>query len=68
MSQDEKDKRIRELLSELNDANQKLALCREQLQTVMTYIEEHTMCMSKTVEDVVHKIKAVEPEKGNRDG
>ena len=61
-SQDEKDRRIRELSSELHRANQHLASCREQLRTFMTYVEEHTECLSRTVEDVVHKIREVESE------
>ncbi|KAJ4710198.1 protein FAR1-RELATED SEQUENCE 5-like isoform X2 [Melia azedarach] len=51
--------RIRELASELHRANQQLEVCREQLSTVMTYIEEHTKCLSKTVEEEVHDIKEV---------
>ncbi|KAM4106002.1 hypothetical protein ACJW30_04G030600 [Castanea mollissima] len=57
---DEKDRRIRELSSELHRANQHLAACREQLRTFMTYVEEHTECLSRTVEDVVHRIREVE--------
>lgn len=60
MIQDEKDRRIRELSSELHRANQQLAACREQLQMFMTYIEDHTNCLSKTVEGAVHDIKEVE--------
>ncbi|KAJ4723491.1 Protein FAR1-RELATED SEQUENCE like [Melia azedarach] len=60
---DEKDRRIRELSSELHRANQQLAACREQLRMVMMYIEEHTNCLSKTVEEAVHGIKEVESEK-----
>ncbi|KAK9287598.1 hypothetical protein L1049_016033 [Liquidambar formosana] len=59
---DEKDRRIRELSSELHRANQRLAACREQLRTFMTYIEEHTQCLSRTVESVVHNIREVESE------
>ncbi|KAK9997242.1 hypothetical protein SO802_021928 [Lithocarpus litseifolius] len=59
---DEKDRRIRELSSELHRANQHLASCREQLHTFMTYVEEHTECLSRTVEDVVHRIREVESE------
>uniref|UniRef100_A0A5B7BGF2 FAR1 domain-containing protein n=1 Tax=Davidia involucrata TaxID=16924 RepID=A0A5B7BGF2_DAVIN len=59
---DDKDRRIRELSFELHRANQRLAACREQLHTFMTYIEEHTQCLSRTVEVVVHNIKEVESE------
>lgn len=59
---DEKDRRIRELSSELHRANQHLASCREQLRTFMTYVEEHTECLSRTVEGVVHRIREVESE------
>ncbi|KAJ6733896.1 FAR-RED IMPAIRED RESPONSIVE (FAR1) FAMILY PROTEIN-RELATED [Salix koriyanagi] len=59
---DEKDERIRELSSQLHHTNRQLAACREQLRTFMTYIEEHTMCMLKTVEGVVQNIREVESE------
>lgn len=59
-SPDEKDRKIRELSMELHRANQKLEACQEQLQTVMTYIEEHTKCLSKTVEEAVKDIQKVE--------
>lgn len=62
MSQDEKDRKIRELSSELYRANQQLAACREQLRTFMSYIEEHTECLARTVEGVVHNIREVESE------
>ncbi|XP_059654499.1 protein FAR1-RELATED SEQUENCE 7-like isoform X2 [Cornus florida] len=57
---DDKDRRIQELSFELHRANQRLAACREQLHMFMTYIEEHTLCLSRTVEDVVHNIKEAE--------
>lgn len=59
---DEKDRKIRELSSELHRANQRLAACREQLRTFMTYIEEHTQSLSRTVENVVHNIREIESE------
>lgn len=62
MLQDEKDRKIRELSSELHRANQRLAACREQLRTFMAYIEEHTQSLSRTVENVVHNIKEIESE------
>ncbi|KAJ0035548.1 hypothetical protein Pint_25794 [Pistacia integerrima] len=61
----EKDRRIRELSSELHRANQQLAACREQLRMFMSYIEEHTKCLSKTVEGAVHDIKEVESHEPN---
>lgn len=64
-SLDEKDRRIRELSSELHRANQQLAACREQLQIFMTYIKEHTECLSKTIEGAVHDIKEVESTEPN---
>ncbi|XP_031270750.1 protein FAR1-RELATED SEQUENCE 5-like [Pistacia vera] len=65
---DEKDRRIRELSSELHRANQQLAACREQLRMFMSYIEEHTKCLSKTVEGAVHDIKEVESHEPNLHG
>lgn len=59
---DEKDERIRELSSQLHHTNRQLAARREQLQTFMTYIEEHTMCMLTTLEGVVQNIREVESE------
>lgn len=52
--------RIKELNSELHCANLQLAACREQLHMVMQYIEEHTQCLSRTVEEVVSNVKEVE--------
>ena len=60
MQQDEKDKKIQELSSELDDANQELVACREQLCAFMTYIEEHTNHLSKTVVGAVQNIREVE--------
>lgn len=57
---DEKDRRIRELSCELHRANQKLAACRGQLRTLLMYMEEHTQCLSTTVEHVVQNIRQVE--------
>ncbi|KAK1577121.1 hypothetical protein Q3G72_019140 [Acer saccharum] len=57
---DDKDRRIRELSSELNRTNQQLAACQEQLQTVLAYIEEHNQGVSKAVENAVRNISEVE--------
>ncbi|KAI3980281.1 hypothetical protein MKX01_029444 [Papaver californicum] len=59
---DEKDKRIQELSSELNRANRRLAACREQLQTFMKLVEDHTQHLSGTVNEVVQNIREVESE------
>ncbi|RZC63589.1 hypothetical protein C5167_025348 [Papaver somniferum] len=60
--QDEKDKRIQELSSELNRANRRLAACREQLQTFMKLVEDHTQRLSGTVNEVVQNIREIESE------
>ncbi|XP_039071062.1 protein FAR1-RELATED SEQUENCE 8-like [Hibiscus syriacus] len=57
---DDKDKKIQELSSELNQANEELVLCREQLCAFMAAIEEHADRLSKTVEDAIRNIKEVE--------
>ncbi|GAV85662.1 FAR1 domain-containing protein [Cephalotus follicularis] len=59
---DDKDRRIRELSAELHRANQRLAACQEQLRTCMTFIEEHSECVARTVEIVVNKIRDIESE------
>ncbi|KAK9146101.1 hypothetical protein Sjap_006004 [Stephania japonica] len=60
---DEKDKKIRELTSELNRANQRLAACQAQVQMFMKLIEDHTQHLSGTVEVSVHNVKEIESEK-----
>ncbi|XP_021291886.1 protein FAR1-RELATED SEQUENCE 5-like isoform X2 [Herrania umbratica] len=57
---DDKDKKIQELSSELDNANQELMACREQLCAFMNYIEEHTEHLSKTVEGAVQNIRELE--------
>ncbi|XVF65571.1 hypothetical protein PTKIN_Ptkin09bG0259400 [Pterospermum kingtungense] len=57
---DDKDKKIQELSSELDDANQELVACQEQLRAFMTYIEEHANHLSKTVIGAVQSIREVE--------
>jgi hypothetical protein len=47
---------------QLHHTNRQLAACREQLQTFLTCIEEHTMCMLRTLEGVVQNIREVESE------
>ncbi|XP_042505222.1 protein FAR1-RELATED SEQUENCE 5-like isoform X5 [Macadamia integrifolia] len=60
--QDEKDKKIRELTTELHRANQKLAECREQLEMVLKDIEIHTNHLTKSVHDIVENVKEIESE------
>ncbi|XP_021906954.1 protein FAR1-RELATED SEQUENCE 5-like [Carica papaya] len=57
---DDKDMKIKELSSELHHANQFLDTCREQLRVLMTYIEEHIGCLSRTVENAVQNIREIE--------
>lgn len=61
--QDEKDKKIKELSTELNRANQQLAKCREQLEMVLKDIECHTSNLTKSVQVVIEKVKEVEAKK-----
>ena len=58
--QDEKDKKIRELSSELHRANQQLAECRAHLEMVLNDIERHTNHLTKSVQDIVENVKEVE--------
>lgn len=60
MQQDDKDKKIQELSSKLNQANEELVFCREQLCAFLASIEEHKNQLSKTVKGVVRNIKEVE--------
>ncbi|KAK8549270.1 hypothetical protein V6N13_008947 [Hibiscus sabdariffa] len=57
---DGKDKKIQELSSELNQANEELVLCREQLCAIMASIEEHTNRLSKTIDGALRNIEEVE--------
>ncbi|XAR54555.1 hypothetical protein NMG60_11029743 [Bertholletia excelsa] len=61
LTPDDKDKKIRDLSAQLQHANQQLAACQEELQTIMTCIEEHALSLSRTVEDIVSNVKKVEP-------
>ncbi|KAI8567009.1 hypothetical protein RHMOL_Rhmol02G0087900 [Rhododendron molle] len=54
------DQKIRELSSQLHHANQQLEACQEQLRTIMACMDEHTQCLSTTVESVVSNVKQVE--------
>ncbi|XVF37703.1 hypothetical protein REPUB_Repub20aG0032400 [Reevesia pubescens] len=56
---DDKDKKIQELSSELDHADQELVACRELLCAFMTSIEEHTNRLSKTVESAVQNIREI---------
>ncbi|WCJ37258.1 Far-red impaired responsive (FAR1) family protein [Euphorbia peplus] len=66
VSEDEKDKRIRELTIELNNERQrckrKCAAYEEQLQKLLAYIEEHNNQLSSKVEIVVNNLKELENE------
>ncbi|KAF9611690.1 hypothetical protein IFM89_034873 [Coptis chinensis] len=66
LSEDEKDKKIRELTIELyNEKRRCERRCiayQKQLQTVMKYIETHTEHLSSRVQDIVQNIKEVEDE------
>ncbi|XP_048317791.1 protein FAR1-RELATED SEQUENCE 6 [Ziziphus jujuba] len=60
--QDEKDKKIRELSTELHRANQQLAQCREQLEMILKDIEQHTNHLTKSVQDVIKNVNQIEVE------
>ncbi|KAA8550530.1 hypothetical protein F0562_002214 [Nyssa sinensis] len=60
--QDEKDKKIRELSTELHRANQQLAECREQLNMVLKDIEWHTNHLTKSIQDIVENVQEIEAE------
>ncbi|XP_057956990.1 protein FAR-RED ELONGATED HYPOCOTYL 3-like isoform X2 [Malania oleifera] len=66
MSEDEKDKRIRELSLELYNERQKCkrrcAAYEEQLNTILRDLEKHTEHISKKVADVVQSIREIEEE------
>ncbi|KAL2486183.1 Far-red impaired responsive (FAR1) family protein [Abeliophyllum distichum] len=66
ISQDEKDKKIRELTLELYNERQRCkrrcAAYQEQIQTLLKHIEEHTDHLSRSVQDIVHKVKELENE------
>ncbi|KAF8391816.1 hypothetical protein HHK36_022050 [Tetracentron sinense] len=60
VTQDEKDKRIRELSLELHHANQRAAEYREQLSKVLKDIDRHTNNLTKSVEDIVKNVKELD--------
>lgn len=72
MSQDEKDKRIRELSLELHNERQKwkrrCAVYEEQLNMVLNDLEKHTEYISQKVADIVRSIREIEEEKSDSDG
>ncbi|KAK9138790.1 hypothetical protein Sjap_009384 [Stephania japonica] len=59
---DEKDKKIQELSSELNRANRRLAACQEQLSVFMKLVEDHTQHLTGTVSEIVNNVKELESE------
>jgi len=63
--QDEKDRKIRELSTQLHRANQQLAGCRKQMDLIIEYIEQHTSQLSKNVENVLQNIKDIEAQDRN---
>ncbi|KAM4070378.1 hypothetical protein ACB094_12G161100 [Castanea mollissima] len=60
--QDEKDKKIRELSTELSRANQQIAQCQEQLKIILKYIEQYANHLTKSVQKIVENVKEVEAE------
>lgn len=59
-SQDEKDKRIRELSSELHRTKQKLAECQKQLDTVLNDVELHVDHLTRSVQHLIQNVKEIE--------
>ncbi|KAK3184679.1 hypothetical protein Dsin_031965 [Dipteronia sinensis] len=66
VSEDEKDRRIRELTIELNNERQRskrqCVAYQEQLQMVLNFVEEHTYHLSDKVQDIVKNIRELEDE------
>lgn len=64
VSEDEKDRRIRELTIELNNEKQRCkrrcAAYQEQLRMVLSYVEEHTIHLSNKVQHIVNNVKELE--------
>lgn len=64
VSEDEKDQRIRELTLELYNERQrckrKCAAYEERLQSLLKFIEDHTQHLSRTVEEIVERVKEIE--------
>ncbi|KAJ1424454.1 FAR1 DNA-binding domain [Sesbania bispinosa] len=71
ISEDEKDKRIRELSLELHNERQKCkrrcAAYEEQLNMILNDLEKHTEHISEKVADVVRRIREIEEEKSDSD-
>ncbi|KAI4324311.1 hypothetical protein L6164_023862 [Bauhinia variegata] len=71
VSEDEKDKRIRELSLELYNERQKCkrrcAAYEEQLNMILNDLEKHTEHISKKVADIVQSMREIEEEKSDSD-
>ncbi|PSS35856.1 Protein FAR1-RELATED SEQUENCE like [Actinidia chinensis var. chinensis] len=72
LSEDEKDKRIRELSIELCNERQKCkrrcAVYEEQLNMILQDLEKHTEHISCKVSDIVQSLKAIEEQSDESDG
>lgn len=66
ISEDEKDQRIRELTLELYNERQRCkrrcAAYQEQLQMVLNFVDEHSDHLSRSVQDMVQRIRELEDE------
>ncbi|GFZ13361.1 hypothetical protein Acr_23g0017460 [Actinidia rufa] len=66
INEDEKDQRIRELTIELYNERQRCkrrcAAYQEQLHVVLTFVEEHVEHLSRSVQDMVQRIRELENE------
>ncbi|KAH7864313.1 hypothetical protein Vadar_028167 [Vaccinium darrowii] len=66
ISEDEKDQRIRELTLELYNERQRCkrrcAAYQEQLQMVLKFVDEHSDHLSRSVQDMVQRIRVLEDE------
>lgn len=66
ISEDEKDQRIRELTLELYNERQRCkrrcAAYQEQLQMVLKFVDEHSDHLSRSVQDMVQRIRELEDE------
>jgi hypothetical protein len=64
ISQDEKDQRIRELTLELHNEKQRCkrrcTVYKEQICSLLKYVEEHTDGLSRSVQDIVKNVKEFE--------
>lgn len=62
--QDDKDQKIRELTLELYNERQRCkrrcTAYQEQIQTLLKHIEEHTDHLSRSVQDIVQRVKELE--------